>query len=151
MIDRRRSLLTVALALLAGAGAACGSDLQTDETGTYVLRTIGDSTVPFAQYSSPGYTSVLLADTLTLDGRGGLASTSVTRDSRPGAADTTVRYMGTGRYARRGDLLYYSFTCPPNALCAYIPTAYRLVAGGLRTVVIDRRYPSPTSVFERIR
>ena len=150
MIDRRRQIVTVALVLLAAA-AACGKDYETDETGTYVLRTVGDSTLPFTQYASPDYSSVLLADTLTLDGRGGLTYTSAMRDSRPSAADTTIQYRGTGRYSRRGDLLYYSFTCPPNALCANIPTAYQLVAGGLRTVVIDPRYQVPTSVFERIR
>lgn len=148
----RHALARIALVLLAAAGVACSDDpgLIADETGVYVLRTVGDSTLPLVQYTVGGYESVLLADTLALDGRGTYTGTAVYRVTEPGQPPTVSRLVLQDRYTRRGNILSLAFRCPPNALCARPLVGYILVPSGIHTYSLDPQFPQPVSFFERV-
>lgn len=148
----RHTTACVALVLLAAAVACSDSPgLIADEAGTYVLRTVGDSSVPFVQYASNGYESDVLADTLVLDGRGSYTAVYVSRITQPGQESTVQRSVAHETYTRRGNVLSLSFRCPPNALCARPLVGHLLVPEGIRTFSLDEHYPQPVSRFERVR
>lgn len=145
----RHSVLWIAL-LLGAAAAACAGDSPPDEAGTYVLRTVGDSTVPFVAVASPLYRQVVVAETLTVDGHGGLVMAHVETDTWPGQPATTYRIVRDGRYRRFADELRYLFNCPPTAACLAAAAEYRLVGGGLKTVNLAAGDTTPVRFFERI-
>lgn len=141
-------LLAIA-ALLVTAGS-CADGPGPDAMGTYVLRTVGDSTVPFVRYATGSDRVVLLADTLQLDGRGGSTATLVERDTYAGQPTIVVPTTIQGRYVTHADTVLITFGCPPNAACAVLgPARYLGIAGGMST------YAGPIagmlSVYERIR
>lgn len=139
----------VALALVF-ALAAC-DDPAGSERGTYVLRTVGDSTVPFVSYDGGTYRYVEVADTIALDGRGGAREVSVTRTDYTGQPALTNTYATPRRYSMRGDTVDFVFTCPPYAACVLQLAGYELVTGGMATFALDPTRPIAASFFERIR
>lgn len=148
---QRFPLLPLALAL-ATVVAAC-EDPAGSERGVYVLRTVGDSTVPFVSFD-PGtgsFRQVYVADTITLDGRGNSREASAYRVETPGQPDENRLYVGTTRYRLRGDTVTFVFTCPPGVDCIGPQVGYRLVTGGIATYSLQPANPSiKTSFFERI-
>lgn len=147
----RCSLARLAVILLTAACAACLDGSVRDEAGTYVLRTVGDSTVPFARYQSGDYRIITVADTIVLDGEDGARESSVARIETSTNPGTDYFSNGASRYAMRGDTVEFVFTCPPNAMCASPGVGYKLVAGGMVTFPLDRSNAVATSRFEKIR
>ena len=139
-----------ALAILVAVAAACG-DPAGSERGTYVLRTVGDSTVPFVSYDGGTYRYFEVADTIALDGRGGAREVSVTRTEYTGQSPLTSTYATPRRYSMRGDTVDFVFTCPPDAACVLQLAGYELVTGGMATYALDPTRPITTSFFERVR
>jgi len=147
----RFSLARPALFLLTAVSAACADGTGTDEAGTYVLRTVGDSTLPYVAVAEPFLRQIVVAETLTVDGHGGLTMSHVESDTWPGQWPTTIRIVTAGRYRRFGNQVRYVFACPLNALCAVVPSAYRLSGSGLTTVNLVASDTMPVRFYERIR
>ena len=145
---QRLPLLPLVLALV--VAAAC-DDPAGNERGAYVLRTVGDSTLPFVSYDGGTYRYFEIADTIALDGRGGAREVSVTRMESTGQPGQNGVYAATRRYSMRGDTVEFVFTCPPGASCVRQLAGYELVTGGMATFALDPQYPVATSFFERIR
>lgn len=142
-----RSFVLVALLV---STAACAESSGPEAAGTYVLRTVGDSTVPFVMYASGSDRVVLLADTLELDGRGGSTVSVVERDTYAGQPTVVVPTTIEGRYVTHADTVLITFGCPPNALCAVSgPARYLGIAGGISTH--DGPIAGPLSIYQRIR
>ena len=145
------ALRPVVIAALLGAAAAC-TDSTGSERGTYVLRTVGDSTIPFATYDVGTTRSIELGDTITLDGRGGARESLVWRLESAGQPPSTSSRVTTSRYAMRGDTVAFVLTCPSNAPCLIPVYGYELVSGGMATFPLEAGNPAlVTSFFERIR
>ena len=147
-MSRATPRLLVAGVLVAGA-AACTDGLG-DGQGTYVLRTVGDSTVPFVMSVGGGEQIVFLGDTIALDGRGNAVETSVERVDLAGTAPIIVPTTTNRRYVVRGNAVFVQFVCPPNALCAAAgPEKLAFVSGGLATTTGP--FGLGTAFFERVR
>lgn len=146
-----RAHLTPIVPLLAAALVACGDGAAGAERGTYVLRTVGDSTIPFVEYAQPGNQTTLVADTIALDGRGGARRVTVLSQEWTGTPPTTYRTAYDVRYSMRRDTVEFVFVCPPGASCVRQLAGYRLTTGGISTFALDPQYPVAVSVFERVR
>ena len=144
------ALYRVVLATLVALAVACDAPAGS-ERGVYVLRTVGDSTVPFVSYDGGTYRYFEVADTITLDGRGGAREVGVTRTQYTGQPALTSTYATPRRYSMRGDTVDFVFTCPPGAACVLQLAGYELVTGGMATFALDPTRPIVTSFFERIR
>lgn len=142
--------LALALTVVVAAVAAC-DDGAGSERGVYVLRTVGDSTVPFDQYEAGDYRVITVADTIVLDGRGGSRETSVSRIETANQPGTNSSYSAPRRYAMRGDTVEFVYTCPPGAACVLQLAGYELVTGGMATFALYPQYPIAVSFFERVR
>ena len=146
---RRFPPLLLALALM--AGTAC-DDPAGSERGVYVLRTVGDSTVPYVSYDPGSFRDLVVADTMGLDGRGNLREVSAYRVETPGQPDVNSVYVRRSRYTMHGDTLTFVGTCPPGVDCIGPMVGYTLVSGGIATYSLQPSNPSiKTSFFERIR
>lgn len=141
-------LARCAVASLAAVAVAC-ADPAGSERGTYVLRTVGDSTVPFVEYEYGGSRTIEIADTISLDGRGGAREVSVSRTESAGQPGLTSVFAAPRRYAMRGDTVAFVYSCPPGAACVNPLVGYELVPGGLATFPLQQGVP--ISFFERIR
>ena len=140
------------LTFTAALAAGCSDGSFGSERGVYVLRTVGDSTVPFVAYDGGGgYRLITLADTIALDGRGGAREVSVSRIETTGQPGTNSSYAAPRRYSMRGDTVEFVFTCPPGAACVQQLAGYELVTGGMATFPLNPGYAVPTSFYERIR
>ena len=146
-----RPRLLPLLALVTSLAAAACDDPAGSERGVYVLRTVGDSTVPFVSVNGGTYRFIQLGDTITLDGRGDAREATATRMEYDGSAPSVSAYATTRRYTMRGDTVEFVFVCPPGAACIQQLAGYVLVTGGMATFSLDPRYPVPTSFFERIQ
>lgn len=146
-----RRLPCLVLPIVLALAAAC-ADPAGSERGTYVLRTVGDSTVPFATYDVGTTRSIELGDTISLDGRGGSRESIAWRLESAGQAPSTSSSVTTRRYSMRGDTVEFVFTCPGDAPCLLPLYGYELVAGGIATFPLQPANPANrTSFFERIR
>src|SRR5690348_11205759 len=127
---------TIALSLAAILVAAC-SEQSPVERGVYVLRTVGDSTLPFVNYDGGSYRFIALADTMDLDGKGASREVSVTRIETTGAAPSYGAMEVDRRYRMYGDTIVFISGCLSDSTCAAQRAGYKLVSGGLGTFALS--------------
>jgi hypothetical protein len=89
------------------------------EAGTYVLRTVNGRGVPAITDSSATEFGVLEADTVTLDGRGGVMRGMSLRRESTVYGTSVARQRFAESYRLNGAAIEIGFfsPCPPNALC----------------------------------
>ena len=133
MLTRRSPFLPyAAVCMLAVACASSTEPAAGAEAGRYVAVTAGGRTLPTVTDTAALEFSVLLADTLDLDGHGGARRAFAIRRARPPVRiDTVYRITADVQYRRLGTRVEVgSFTpCPANAVC---------VANDTGTISADR-------------
>lgn len=109
-----------ALASVAAVSCSDGTAPAGAERGRYALVRGARGVPPIVTDSSASGFRALLADTVTLDGRGRAQRAFALRIvDRVLARDTVFRYTAEAlRYRRDGVRLELWVECPPNALCA---------------------------------
>jgi hypothetical protein len=152
----------VTLIALSALCAACAASTATD-TGTpdrlanfrYAERTYLGRPLPYVQASGDGrILTLLLADTLTFDGRGTLTSVVVNgfiyADSVPITSEIQ-RFSYPLSYHLKGDSVLIDLNCGPADLCA-IPPVFQIVDD---TTLLRGRYPNESvtghDLFIRVR
>jgi hypothetical protein len=111
-----------------------------DAVGTYTLKTVGGSTLPFVYLDAPGWRDEIVSGTVELRADGQFRDESFYRRTREGV--TTMQTVTlTGSWSRRGDLI------------RFLPTGevgngrlYTMQFEGTRLTFVE---VGLTSVFER--
>lgn len=113
--------VALGIAVLASFALGCRDDgvltsLRQRPQTQFVLRTVGGNPLPAVGFSMPGFTTTILADTLTLrnDGSGEQRARQVYRDSR---ADTLFVPL---RYTLNGPRIDVQILCPVRYPCLQI-------------------------------
>ena len=115
-----RPLLALALGASLAFASACGSDSPTGPKhvpGTYVLRTVGDSPLPFTVPEGRDHVIVINSVTATLNDNNTYAVAGT--GTEDGNASTVINDAGT--YSQSGSTLHFTSTTLGGA--TYIATA----------------------------
>ncbi len=115
-----RPLLALALGASLAFASACGSDSPTgpkNVPGTYVLRTVGDSPLPFTVPEGRDHVIVINSVTATLNDNNTYAVAGT--GTEDGNASTVINDAGT--YSQSGSTLHFTSTTLGGA--TYIATA----------------------------
>lgn len=127
-------LVFAALVTLAG----CGSDGSTNAgpasvAGTYTLRTVNGSPLPYVLFELGDETYEVLADAVTLI-EGGTWTESATFRSTEGGTETTVTSTSTGTYTLAGSVITFASAESGTFSGSVESGTLRLTEGGLLAV-----------------
>jgi hypothetical protein len=136
-----RKLASLALFLFVGA---CGDNLPvaplSDAAGTYTLRSVDGSPLPFVYLAAAGYKDEIMSGTVTLSADGRFRDETLYRRTRDGVVSlSTVALEGT--WSLRGDFVTFN----PEAR-ATPGRAYTMRLSGPRLTLVE---VGLTSIFER--
>ena len=111
-----------------------------EAAGTYTLKSVGGSALPFVYLETLGWKDEIVSGTVELRADGGYRDESVYRRTREGVT-TTQRVTLTGSWSRRDDLIRF---LPTGEVGSGRPYAMRF--DGTRLTLFE---VGLTSVFER--
>ncbi len=133
------SLMLSALAVDACTATPPSAPLA-EAAGTYALKTVGGSALPFVYLEAPGWRDEIVGGTVDLHSDGRFRDESLYRRTREGVT-TTHTVALTGTWSRRGELIRF---LPTGDVGNGRPYAMRLEGTRLTLVEVGL-----TSVFER--
>ncbi len=111
-----------------------------DAVGTYTLKTVDGSALPFVYLELPGWRDEIVSGTVELRADGRFRDESIYRRTREGVT-TTQTVTLTGSWSRRDDLIRF---LPTGEVSANRP--YTMRFEGTRLTIVE---VGLTSVFER--
>ncbi len=150
-VSFRRLYVGASVAVIVAACGESTSPVIPAFKGTWVLRTVGDSTVPFTTLSAPGLQLRQVADTMVVDGAGNANFVDVVSQVQTGSPTQTFVSQYTYGYTQRGDSVYFSVPCSPGDMCAPPPQGWFTASGRFQMRIrYDSTTVSATKTFEKV-